>query len=148
MALGGLQLQSREPDLRQFIASAEKQAIDIWKGNNELPTNHTFCDGIYARSLFIPAGWIVFGKIHKRATINICARGAIRVLTELGTRIVRAGEILVSEPGIKKVGLALEDTVWINLHPTHETDLDKIEELFIAQDYDDPELVKRLMEAA
>jgi hypothetical protein len=39
----------------------------------------------------------------------------------------------VSKPGIKRAGYAHSDTVWICIHPTDETDLEKLEEHFIAQ---------------
>jgi hypothetical protein len=53
------------------------------------------------------------------------------VLTEKGERVLEAPHIVVSPPGTKRVGLALTDTLWVNIHPTNERDLAKIEDQFI-----------------
>ena len=42
----------------------------------------------------------------------------------------------VSRPGTKRVGLAHADTVWVTIHATEETDLEKIEEEVIAASYE------------
>ena len=100
-------------------------------------TDHFFAPGIYARMLFIPAGGVIVGKIHKHETMNIICKGKIAITTEDGQMVIEGPCIVNSSPGIKKAGYAIEDTWWINIHATDETDLDKIEEEFIAKDYDE-----------
>ncbi|MNW18204.1 hypothetical protein D3C71_2176720 [compost metagenome] len=39
----------------------------------------------------------------------------------------QAGHVAVSKPGIQKVGYAHQDTVFINVFRTDETDIEKIE---------------------
>jgi quercetin dioxygenase-like cupin family protein len=95
------------------------------------PVDHVFADGVYARCMNIPKGTMLTGKIHKTQHLNIVAKGRILVATEDGTKEISAPCIFVSEPGTKRAGYALEDTVWINIHVTDETDLDKIEEQVI-----------------
>lgn len=102
-------------------------------------TDHYFAPGIYARMLFVPAGTAVVGKIHKHETMNIVCKGKISVLTEDGSITIEGPCILNSTPGIKKVGYAIEDTWWINVHATEEKDLSNIENEFIAKDYDEIE---------
>lgn len=106
----------------------------------ELPLEHLFVDGIYMRTMFIPAGIIVVGKIHKRETINICLKGDISILTEAGISRFKAPYVVVSKAGIKKIGYAHQDTLWANLHATTSQDLDEIEREFITQDFDDPQI--------
>jgi hypothetical protein len=50
---------------------------------------------------------------------------------------LEASTVIKSKPGIKRVGYAHEDTVWITVHPTDETDLDKLEENLIAKSFDE-----------
>ncbi len=97
----------------------------------ELEPEHYFAEGVYVRSLFIPKGVQIVGKIHKTEHICFLMKGAILVSTEKGEKILQAPHIVVSPPGTKRVGLALEDTVWVNIHPTNERDLEKIEDQFI-----------------
>ena len=54
------------------------------------------------------------------------------VWTEDGMREVAAPFTMVSRPGTKRVGYALEDAVWTTVHATTETDLAKLEAELIA----------------
>lgn len=89
----------------------------------QLDVKHTFQDGMYMRELFIPAGVLLVGKIHKLPCLNIVSTGRLSLLTEFGARTVSAGFTAPSQPGIQKVGYALEDTVFINVFRTDVTDV-------------------------
>jgi hypothetical protein len=105
-------------------------------GNSELlPLKHTFGDGIYVRDLTIPKGVLVVGKIHKYPTLNILLKGDITIMTEDGSKRIKAPHYFIAPPGNKKVGYTHEETIWLNVLATEETDLDKIEEYFIAKDF-------------
>lgn len=103
----------------------------------EIETKHHFSKGVYAREIFIPKGTVLVGKIHKHENLNIISQGDISVLTEHGIERLKAPFTLVSPAGTKRVGYAHEDTVWLSIHGTDETDVDKIELEFIAQDEDE-----------
>lgn len=98
------------------------------------PVTHHYAPGLYARELFIPAGVVIVGKTHRHAHLNIISKGRIRVVSEFGAREVIAPCSFISEPGIKRAGYALEDTVWTTLHPTDKTDLAAIEAEVIMPD--------------
>lgn len=98
-----------------------------------LPLRHYFADGVYGRELFIPAGIMLTGKIHKRAQINILSKGTIQVLTENGVVEVSAPFTVVSPPSTKRIALAVTDCVWTTFLPTDETDPEKIETEFTAE---------------
>ena len=100
----------------------------------EIPVRHFFSPGVYAREIQIPKGAIVTGKIHKFAQLNILSKGVMAVMTEDGIRRVEAPFTVVSPPGTKRIAYAYEDCVWTTIHGTDETDLEKIEDYFIAQD--------------
>ena len=90
-------------------------------------TSHHFADGLYGRELFIPAGTIITGKMHKGRHLNVLAKGDITVWTEQGMKRLQAPAVIVSEPGTKRVGYAHTDTVWITVHASEETDLGALE---------------------
>lgn len=100
----------------------------------ECPITHHFSDGIYAREMFIPKGTVLTGKIHKHTNLNIMSQGELSVLTEDGIKRVKAPFTIVSPPGTKRIAYAHEDTIWTTIHATEETDVDKIEHHFVAQD--------------
>lgn len=118
----------RERILRLESAMLEQPQV-------ELPVTHHFAPGMYARELFIPKGTLLTGKIHKTAHLNIILCGDISVLTEHGIERIIGPCTLMSSAGIKRAGFAHEDTRWMTVHATHETDLAKLEEELIAKDY-------------
>jgi quercetin dioxygenase-like cupin family protein len=102
----------------------------------ELAVKHTFGGDVYARQLFIPKGHVVVGEIHKTENLNILLSGEIAVTTEEGVQHLKAPAILVAKPGSKRVGVAIEDAVWVTFHATRERDLDKIKAHFIAPSFE------------
>jgi len=98
-------------------------------------TKHHFAPGIYVRELFIPAGTVLTGKIHRHELMNILISGTIRVTTDDGIKELTGPKIYNSAAGMKKAAIAITDTIWLNIHPTTETDLEKIEEAFIAPSF-------------
>ncbi len=102
----------------------------------DAPVTHHFAPGNYAREIFLPKDMVVLGKIHNHAHINVISKGEVHVVTEFGTERYKAPHTFVSEPGTKRCVIALEDTVWTTIHPTDETDLEKIEEQVIAPSYE------------
>jgi hypothetical protein len=69
-------------------------------------------------------------------------KGEVVVVTEERWREhLKAPLSMISSPGTKRAIIALEDTVWITVHVTNETDLEKIEDYVIAKTYDDPVLL-------
>lgn len=100
----------------------------------EIPVRHYFSQGLYAREITIPKGVLLTGKIHKYQQLNIMSAGEMSVLAEGGVVRVKAPFTIISPPGTKRIAFAHEETVWTTIHGTDETDLDKIEAYFIAQD--------------
>lgn len=101
----------------------------------EFDVQHTLIDGVYTRTLFIPKGSLLVGQIHLKECVNVVAKGDISVLTETGMGRFQAGHVAVSGPGIQKVGYAHEDTVFINIFRTDETDIAKIEAEIATTEY-------------
>jgi len=101
----------------------------------ELRVEHHFAPGVYARELFIPAGTLLTGKIHKTEHLNIISQGRISI-SNVGERtMITAPHTMISKPGTKRAGYAHEDTVWVTVHPTDETDLKVLEKMLIAENF-------------
>tara|TARA_Y100000310_G_C20532242_1_gene739075 strand:+ start:86 stop:505 length:420 start_codon:yes stop_codon:yes gene_type:complete len=103
----------------------------------ELKCEHYFAHGTYTRVLHLPKDTILTGKIHRYSCINIIAKGKIRAVTDDGDYDIEAPFTFVSGPGVKKAGYALEETVWINVHPwVGAEDVDLIERELIIPSYE------------
>jgi hypothetical protein len=98
----------------------------------ECPVQHRFAPGVYLREIFMPAGTVVIGKIHKTEHFNIIDKGRCLIVHDDGTRDELCGPMtFVSKAGVQKVLYILEDTLWKTIHVTEETDLVKLESLLI-----------------
>jgi hypothetical protein len=99
----------------------------------EIPTEHTFSGGVYIRQILIPKGTIIMGKRHRHETCNILLSGELSIFMGEGQPVNRVkGPLLFTSPPLtKKLAYAHEDTIFLNIHPTEETDLEKIEDNFI-----------------
>lgn len=101
------------------------------------PLKHWLAPGIYAREIHLPGGTVVVGKIHRHRHLNIISQGSITCYTEFGLETHTAPASFISEPGTKRVVLTHEDAIWTTIHPnpTNETDVSKLEEMFVALEY-------------
>lgn len=141
-----------DPEARDKILEFEeilKHHPDAQLGDQDrCPLTHRFGGGMYVREIFIPKGMVVVGKIHRHSHPNFLMSGEVLVYTERGGRErLKAPMAMISPAGIKRVVVALEDTVWATVHITNETDLAKIEQEVIAPSYEAleaPEPVKQI----
>lgn len=104
---------------------------------NDQPLEHSFIPGAYARHMLILKGTLIVGKIHRFPCFNFIMRGRATVLSEDGVREIVAPFFFVSQPGAKRVVFAREETLWVTVHGTTETDLEKLEEFLIVKSYAD-----------
>lgn len=138
-------------EIRLDIVAAEQLILDTsgsFIGDNDVcPLKHTFSDGIYVREIFIPAGTVLTGKIHKHAHPNFLMSGKVEVFTESGGKQKLEGPLsMISEAGTKRVVYAITDAVWITVHENKNniTNIDEIEKFVIADTYEDYEKFKKI----
>ncbi len=124
------------------------QDIVTAQGDNPLcPLKHSFIGDRYIREIFIPAGCMIVGKIHKTDHPIFLMSGKIRILDEFkGESLLEAPMTICSMAGSKRVGLAVEDTVWVEVLPNpngHKQICDELEDELIAKNYSEIECVER-----
>lgn len=127
---------SRE-NIRQEIDNLEANIRQI-PGHVEgdcLPLKHKFAEGMYVREIFIPKGMLVIGKIHRKSNPIFVMKGDISIFSEEGSKRFKGGDYLISQPGAKRVGYANEDTAWVEVFATNETNLEKLETELIVKNY-------------
>jgi quercetin dioxygenase-like cupin family protein len=107
------------------------EAVMLTMPQAEIETEHTYGPGFYARTITIPKGVTLTGKVHSTEHIFMVIKGDITLVTENGRKRVQGPYQVVCAPGTKRAGYAHEDTVCTNIHITDETDLVVLERLLI-----------------
>lgn len=111
------------------------------------PLKHSFAPGIYVREIFIPAGTLMVGKIHKHEHPNFLMSGEVKVITESqGPEHLKAPLSIISPAGTKRCLLAITDVVWITVHENRNNsrDLVEIEDFVIAKSFEEYDQFKQL----
>lgn len=126
-------------DLIDTFVPSQEQIQRLESLMREMPqvvpvTEHYFSEGMYCRKMWRPAGTLIVGKVHKKAHLFMCVAGEIIAWTENGMRTLRAGDVVQSQPGTKRVTLAVVDSVGLTVHRTDKTDLNEIEAELIEDD--------------
>jgi hypothetical protein len=122
---------------------------DVIIGNSdELPLTHSFCDGIYTREIVIKKGMVAIGKIHKHDHAFFLLKGTLMVCTENGVQEMVAPFYGTSKAGTKRVVVATEDCVFVNVHPNPDNveDIEKLEEKFVVSSFEEYDKYKQLKE--
>lgn len=109
----------------------------------KIKTTHIFAKGLYAREIVIPPDTVLTGKIHTHEHLNIISKGTILIFTDQGFKKFKAPCTLISPPGTKRVGYALEETVWTTIHanPEEILDFEILEKKFVRDRYNEQELL-------
>lgn len=110
-------------------------------GEDPFPLFHEFADGIYTREIHLPKGYILVGKLHNHEAMVYMLKGKVLVADEFGVRMVEAPCQFVSKAGIKRVGLVIEDVVWVDIHHTDKTTVEEAEAELFRNSYDEFELL-------
>jgi hypothetical protein len=113
-------------DMREKVYALETEIAKL--PQVECPVRNYFAPGIYAREMTIPKDVTLTGAVHRTEHLNIVSKGRIIVSTDSGMTLLEAPSTFVSKPGTKRVGHALEETVWTTIHATDTTDLDTLVE--------------------
>ena len=100
---------------------------------------HSFTDNMYVREIFIPAGTMLTGKIHRHEHPNFLMQGKVSIITEDGgAEIMEAPQSMLSPAGCKRALFTHTPTWWITVHsnPNGHTEFnDTFEGEIIARDY-------------
>lgn len=101
------------------------------------PLKHTFVDGAYIREIFMPKDTLLTSKIHKIKHPYFIMSGDVSIATEEGIKRIKAPYCGVTTAGTKRLLYMHEDTVWITVHVTKETEIEKIEKEIISINFEE-----------
>lgn len=99
----------------------------------KVPLIETHSAGIYIRQVNIPKGCLCIGARHREETCNIMLTGKMKIYIEEDDSIldVEGPTIFTSPKYSKKFGYCIEDTVFLTVHPTKETNSKKLDEMLL-----------------
>ena len=97
----------------------------------DCPVVHRFGPSIYIREVTIPADTFSIGHRQTTTHLNIMLAGRVTMVNEDGshTELV-APQTFVAGPG-RKIGYIHETMVWQNVYATDETNVEKLETMFL-----------------
>ena len=104
------------------------------------PLNHLFADGIYIRQIFLPAGTVASGGIHRKCHPSFLLTGRVSVYTvDDGGLIIDAPKVFIAPAGCKRLVYAHRDTIWCTVHtnPDELRDPDELRKMCVVDSYDD-----------
>jgi hypothetical protein len=96
------------------LLEIEKQLKE--SGNTvDLPLEHLFVDGMYARTMFVPAGTVVVGKIHHKEDIGILMGGKAKFLMGNSLIEIEAPKFFKGNAGVKRLMTAITDCTYVSI---------------------------------
>ena len=116
----------------ELLAYGADTLIEAFDGapQVECPVQHHFGPGVYIRECAMPAGSIVVGHYHRQSSLNVMLKGRMVLLVDGQITVIDAPYMTISGPG-RKAAYVLDDVVWQNIWATEETDIDKLEDMFV-----------------
>jgi len=99
----------------------------------DLGTVHHFSDGLYAKEMHIPKGYVAGSHAHSYSHLSILSKGKVVVKTDEFVKEFTAPACIEIKAGIHHMIEALEDAAWFCVHATDETDVNKIDEVLISK---------------
>ncbi len=92
---------------------------------------HRFAPGLYIREVTIPADTYAIGHYQKTEHMNVMLCGSVTMIHEDGSHEYLVAPQSFVAPHGRKVGYIHEDMVWLNIYATNETDIDKLEAIYL-----------------
>lgn len=123
-------IEEIEKALRQRFKAGDADYLEI-----NCPVEHRFCDGIYLRTITMPAGSIIVGAEHKTTHFNCCLEGRAEVMIDGIIEDIVAPQVFISKAGIRKVLFIFQTCVWSTIHanPDNCRDIEELERRFIVK---------------
>ncbi len=113
----------------QKIQAIEKEFLKHEQA--ECSVVHRFGPGIYIREVTLPAGILAIGHHQKTTHMNVMLKGKVSIVNPDNTISLLEAPLTVVLPPGRKVGYVHETVVWQNIYATDETDVEKLEEMFL-----------------
>lgn len=128
-------------DLEPKIVRLQEEMLKL--PQIEMPTDHYFCNGMYARRIFSKAGTLIVGKKHKTEHFYMVLTGIIQANINNELVILDADrdgpQILTCPVGTKRAVYVIKDSWRLNVHLNLENkELNELENELVEEDLTSP----------
>jgi quercetin dioxygenase-like cupin family protein len=90
--------------------------------------------GMYAKETRIPAGMWLLQHVHAYDHLSILASGVVRLEVDGGVLELHGPRAIAIRKGQSHKVTAITDAVWFCIHPTDETDADKVDDVILRRE--------------
>ena len=100
----------------------------------DIPIKHSFADQLYVRQMDLKKDHVIIGAVHNHLHVWFLLTGKV-IINNNGVKIEHIAPCYtVSKPGSQRIILALEDSIFVNVHknPTNTKDISKIEKEIVS----------------
>lgn len=127
------------------LSVEEVESIMLKFPQAECPVRHIFGPGVYIREVFLPANTWAIGHHQNFEHLNIMIKGKVKMYNQDGsTSIIEGPLTFTGSPG-RKVGYIIEDTIWQNVYPTAETNVEVLEATYLTKSAVSTEAINQLL---
>lgn len=116
------------------IVKPTREGLEKFEGallsrpQEEYVTTHSFAPGVYLRTIYMKAGSLLIGHEHRFEHFNVVLTGRASVIMDGKVHQIVAPCIFKSGAGVRKVLYIHENMEWSTVHPTQETNIEKLED--------------------
>jgi len=89
--------------------------LGIAEDVSKMEVKEQLVNGVYSRELFIKGEDVVIGKTHSTTVMNIILKGRCTICLGTNVQEYSTGDYFISTPYSKKIIMAIEDTVLLNV---------------------------------
>ena len=104
----------------------------IWDYDPQI--KHNFSDGLYAKEMYLPKGYIAYSHSHAYSHLSILAKGRVIIKTDDYNKEYEAPACINIEANTYHQIESLDDCVWFCIHATDEADAEAAEEILISKE--------------
>jgi hypothetical protein len=121
--------------LHELTPQAMAEALRGDPRQIDVPPEHFFAPGMYARKVALPAGTLAVGKMHRTTHFSVLLRGVliVRGVNGMPDHRMVAGDFMVTPAGSQRAVYAEEDAEFVCIHhnPDNNTDLAELEHRYV-----------------
>ena len=121
------------PNIDAFLTQKVENLISVTREMPQIKCEekHHFGPNIYIKEVTMPAGSVIIGKSHKIEHVCNMMSGRMIVVQDDGSKVeLVAPMTFIGKPG-RKVAYIIETVVFQNIYATDETDIEKLENMFV-----------------
>jgi hypothetical protein len=120
----------------------EAEALSLRYVPQEIPQlEHHQIPGVYCRTIHMHANQIITGAVHNHPCISVVTSGTIYICDGAESVYLKAGDTLVSQPGLKRLGFTDTGCTFMTVHqvPTRSgrEDIGDLEQYLVSATFED-----------